>query len=126
MSQEPIPRGPLGQLIDDAKAASKKEWREIEAGSGIPHATIQAWTSGRVAEPPLRGLLHLARYLEIPPEAVMDRALEGYVPPLKARATDEVADPAGRLSAIQESGGVASDRDKKRGSRTRRPKRAGL
>lgn len=91
MSQAPTPRGPLGQLLDDAKDASEKEWREIEADSGIPLATIQSWTSGRVAEPPLRGVLHLAKHLGVSPQAVMDRALEGYVPPLRARANGEGA-----------------------------------
>ena len=84
MTQAPTPRGPLGQLIDDAKVASGKQWRTVESESGIPLATIQAWTSGRSEEPSLRGLLHLARYLKIPAEKVADASLKGYVPPLRA------------------------------------------
>lgn len=94
MSQVPTPRGPLGQLLDDAKRASGQEWREVEAGSGIPLPTIQSWTSGRSAEPPLRGVLHLAKYLGVSPQAVMDRALDGYIPPLRAKAQRAGADPA--------------------------------
>lgn len=108
MSQEPTPRGPLGQLLDDAKDASDKEWREIEARSGIPLTTIQSWTSGRVAEPPLRGFLHLAKTLGIPPDELVDRALDGYVPPLEAKASaaQEAARDAGSVEAVGDAIGA--------------------
>lgn len=84
MTQAPTPRGPLGQLIEDAKKASGKDWRRVESESGIPLSSIQAWVSGRSGEPSLRGLLHLARYLGIPAKDLAEKALEGYEPPLKA------------------------------------------
>ena len=130
MSQHPTPRGPIGQLIDDAKVASDQEWREIEAGSGIPLATIQSWTSGRIGEPPLRGTMHLARYLGIPAQAVMDRALDGYVPPLRARASAAGNGHGASDSTKSGSAGVASVRDgggaaKKPRQRTSRPPHPG-
>lgn len=111
MTQAPNPRGPLGQLLDDAKLASGKQWRTIESESGIPLSSIQSWISGRSEEPSLRGLLHLARYLRIPAEEITDAALEGYVPPLQAHVTNGAAKAlsaasssrAGRPAASPES-----------------------
>lgn len=112
MTQPPTPRGPLGQLIENAKLATGKQWRTIEHESGLPLSSIQSWISGRTEEPSLRGLLHLTRYLGIPDAAVVDAALQGYMPPLKA--TSEPLASAGRATreaeeAAREAEALAGD-----------------
>lgn len=121
MSQPPTPRGPLGQLLEDAKLASGKQWRTIESESRIPLSSIQAWISGRSGEPSLRGLLHLARYLNIPPSELVEAALEGYVPPL---ASGEGSSPSGETQPARplESGDLAAARARGRGGRRQRPR----
>lgn len=124
MTQAPTPRGPLGQLIEDAKRASGKNWRVVESESGIPLSSIQAWISGRSGEPSLRGLLHLARFLKIPAEALADKALEGYVPPLRASGAgssrngrDVAREDSGASHAARKGGAAGSAQQKRRSHR---------
>lgn len=90
VAQQPKPRGPLAQLIEDYKKERGLEWRPIHEASGVERTTFEQWMSGRTREPQLRAMLRVRRLLDIPYEKFEAAALglaEAPAPP--PTATEE-------------------------------------
>lgn len=66
---------PLGKLLRERRKGDPRSLTKLGAAADVETGTIKHWESGYVKEPPLRGVLRLARELGIPLEELEAAAL---------------------------------------------------
>lgn len=67
-------RTALGALLASRKP-SDVAWKDVADLAGVPKSTLDQWISGKAQNPPLRGVLRVARVLHVPLSDLADAAL---------------------------------------------------
>lgn len=74
------PRSVLAQLLEAAKWRRGCDWPEIDAQIGLIKSTRESWLNGNVKDPSLKGVMTLARVLDIKPDELEKAVLEDKLP----------------------------------------------
>jgi transcriptional regulator with XRE-family HTH domain len=107
------PPSPLGSLLRARRQERRIGFKQLAAATGLEPETMRQWEVGKIAEPPLRGVLLYAREVGITMEELVEAALPSVAPALE-QGGEATADA---LAALDSARGTRSSH--------RRPKRPG-
>lgn len=95
--------GALGRLLQDRRDQAGYSRARLGKLLGVSPGTIEGWELGRVGKPPIHDVLRIARFLDIPIEAI-ERAVFEDVPESPVR--DETTAPLQRKTGRRSHGAV--------------------